>query len=42
MLVQYFTDIMDVGFTANMEEQLDQIEEGGKGDTFRPWECPSS
>ena len=30
MLVQYFTDIMDVGFPANMEEQLDQIEEGGK------------
>ncbi len=30
MLVQYFTDIMDVGFTANMEEQLDEIEDGGK------------
>ena len=30
LLVQYFTDIMDVGFTANMEEKLDEIEDGGK------------
>ncbi len=30
MLVQYFTDVMDVGFTADMEEKLDEIEEGGK------------
>ena len=30
MLVQYFTDIMDVGFTADMEEKLDEIEDGGK------------
>ena len=29
MLVHYFTDIMDVGFTAKMEEELDKIEEGG-------------
>ena len=30
MLIKYFTDIMDVGFTADMEEKLDDIEEGGK------------
>ena len=29
MLVKYFPDIMDVGFTANMESRLDGIEEGG-------------
>ena len=29
MLVKYFTDIMDVGFTAKMETDLDKIEEGG-------------
>ncbi len=29
MLVKYFTDIMDVGFTASMEEKLDDIEDGG-------------
>ncbi len=29
MLVKYFTDIMDVGFTAHMESDLDKIEEGG-------------
>ncbi|MCD7728492.1 MAG: type I DNA topoisomerase [Clostridia bacterium] len=29
MLVNYFTDIMDVGFTAHMEDDLDKIEEGG-------------
>lgn len=29
MLVHYFTDIMDVGFTAHMEDDLDKIEEGG-------------
>lgn len=30
MLVKYFKEIMDVGFTADMEEKLDEIEEGGK------------
>ncbi len=29
MLVKYFTDIMDVGFTAKMEDDLDRIEDGG-------------
>ncbi len=29
MLVRYFDDIMDVGFTAKMEEELDMIEDGG-------------
>ncbi len=29
MLVKYFTDIMDVGFTAHMEADLDKIEDGG-------------
>lgn len=29
MLVRYFPDIMDVGFTANMENELDGIEDGG-------------
>ncbi|MBE7087908.1 MAG: type I DNA topoisomerase [Clostridiales bacterium] len=29
MLVKYFTDIMDVGFTAKMEDELDKIEDGG-------------
>ena len=29
MLVKYFTDIMDVGFTAHMESELDRIEDGG-------------
>ena len=29
MLVKYFPDIMDVGFTANMENELDGIEDGG-------------
>lgn len=29
MLLKYFTDIMDVGFTAKMEDELDRIEEGG-------------
>ncbi len=29
MLVKYFTDIMDVGFTAHMEDELDRIEDGG-------------
>lgn len=29
MLVHYFDDIMDVGFTAKMETDLDKIEEGG-------------
>ncbi len=30
MLVKYFREVMDVGFTADMEEKLDDIEEGGK------------
>ncbi len=30
MLVKYFPDIMDVGFTAHMEDELDDIGEGGK------------
>ncbi len=30
MLVHYFHDIMDVGFTADMEKKLDEIEDGGK------------
>lgn len=30
MLVRYFPEIMDVQFTANMEEKLDDIEFGGK------------
>ena len=30
MLVRYFGNIMDVGFTADMESKLDEIEEGGK------------
>lgn len=29
VLVHYFADIMDVDFTAKMEEELDKIEEGG-------------
>lgn len=29
MLIKYFTDIMDVGFTARMENDLDKIEDGG-------------
>lgn len=28
LLVEYFAEVMDVKFTANMEEQLDEIEEG--------------
>ena len=44
ILMQYFTDIMDVGFTASMEEKLDEIEDGGKdwrsiiGDFYPPFE----
>ena len=30
MLVKYFPDIMDVSFTANMEDKLDDIENGGQ------------
>ncbi|MBO4990452.1 MAG: type I DNA topoisomerase [Clostridia bacterium] len=30
LLMNYFKDIMDVGFTANMERKLDEIEEGNK------------
>lgn len=29
LLLKYFTDIMDVGFTAKMEDRLDDIEDGG-------------
>lgn len=28
LLVEYFSEVMDVKFTANMEEQLDEIEDG--------------
>ncbi len=44
MLVHYFKDIMDVGFTAAMEERLDEIEDGGKdwrsiiGEFYPPFE----
>ncbi|MBQ9709268.1 MAG: type I DNA topoisomerase, partial [Clostridia bacterium] len=43
MLNKYFSDIMDVSFTARMEDQLDDIEEGGKdwrkliGDFYPPF-----
>lgn len=30
MLVKYFSNIMEIGFTADMEDKLDDIEEGGK------------
>lgn len=30
MLIRYFSDVMDVGFTADMESKLDDIEDGGK------------
>lgn len=30
MLVKYFSDIMEISFTANMEDKLDDIENGGK------------
>ncbi len=30
MLVKYFKDVMNIQFTAEMEEKLDNIEEGGK------------
>lgn len=30
MLVKYFPDIMDVSFTANMEDRLDDVENGGE------------
>ncbi len=30
MLVKYFPDVMDVAFTADMEQKLDNIEDGGK------------
>ena len=29
MMKEYFTDIVDIAFTAGMEEQLDEVEEGG-------------
>lgn len=43
MLLKYFKDIMDVSFTAKMEDKLDEIEEGGKdwrkliGDFYPPF-----
>ena len=43
MLIEYFPDVMDVSFTANMETKLDEIEEGGKdwrkliGDFYAPF-----
>jgi len=30
ILVKFFPEIMDIGFTANMEDKLDDIENGGK------------
>lgn len=30
LLIRYFPEVMDVKFTAKMEEELDEIEEGGK------------
>lgn len=30
MLIKYFPEIMDIQFTANMEQKLDEIEDGGK------------
>lgn len=30
LLNRYFSDVMDIGFTADMEDKLDTIEEGGK------------
>ena len=30
MLIRYFSDVMDVRFTADMESKLDDIEDGGK------------
>jgi DNA topoisomerase-1 len=30
LLVEYFADVVDVGFTARMEEELDEIAEGSK------------
>ncbi len=30
MLVEYFSDVVDVGFTARMEEELDEIADGNK------------
>ena len=44
ILVQYFKEIMDVGFTADMEEKLDLVEEGGDwhkllADFYPPFEA---
>ena len=36
LLMKYFTDIMDVGFTAKMEDMLDGIEEGATGTRSLP------
>ncbi|HEY3247394.1 MAG TPA: type I DNA topoisomerase [bacterium] len=44
LLVEYFGDVMDYDFTATLEEELDQIEEGEQewqkvvGDFYRPFE----
>ena len=44
MLMKYFENIMDVGFTADMEDKLDDIEYGGKvwqnvvGDFYKDFE----
>jgi DNA topoisomerase-1 len=44
LLVKYFTDVMDIGFTAGMETELDGIEDGGKvwqnvvGDFYKGFE----
>ncbi|HLE78372.1 MAG TPA: type I DNA topoisomerase [bacterium] len=44
LLVEHFGDVMDYAFTASLEEELDQIEEGEQewqkvvGDFYRPFE----
>ncbi len=44
LLVEYFSDVMDYDFTATLEEELDQVEEGQVdwkkvvGDFYRPFE----
>ena len=42
MLVEYFSDVIDVGFTARMEEELDEIAEGAKdwGEVLREFYTP--
>ncbi|HEY4689777.1 MAG TPA: type I DNA topoisomerase [Anaerolineae bacterium] len=42
MLVEYFSDVIDVGFTARMEEELDEIADGAKNwvDVLREFYAP--